>query len=257
MSLSFFELRDEAERAMITAKQTFLSGLTFEYYFNTDKDDFSSSTGVFWRDDLKPKKSSLYINPNDATVQFLISEGLSVTDAWLLVLAHESGHLILNNNCHKVGDNPNYTDAQLKAIGFTADEIKVISPSHKETSVEAYCDCILAQQSIALLGQDQGFQTIEKIAKLRALRSAKLLPFQTDEYATSPILFEISHTKNIPLPTPSQAARFCLKKLEESWRGRSTMALDYLKDRLKKLRKTKQDSTNPSTLNDKNKSKPP
>lgn len=220
MSLLFADLRNSAIEAEKIAKRTFLKGLFFTSQIETDPKS-CIMTSVGWDPEPEDPISLLNVNPNDPMAAFLIFEGVAPIDAWLLVFAHESGHLYLNDQCHKMGLHPKYANSQLKAIGFSDEQIKKTNDSHKETAIEAYCDAILARETILLLGPTIGFEIIQKIAMLREEFSDQLGPFAVDEYATAPALFKIAAEQIIIMP-PKDAAEFCLTTLSNSFKGKMT-----------------------------------
>lgn len=70
---------------------------------------------------------------------------LKIEEGWFLALAHESGHVELNQRCLDARADPAETGNQLAAIGIrTPGTVGLIAECHKESAIEAYCDAKLA-----------------------------------------------------------------------------------------------------------------
>lgn len=170
---SFYPIHEEA-------KKTFLAGYKYALFLDMP------FTGILYNE--KTKKTEMHINPSCPLVDFLKKSGLTHREAWLLSLAHESGHLELNDKCLNSGDSPSSPDSQLLAIGIEADlRQKVNSDFHKETAIEAYCDARLAQEAVKIMG-DKWSTAVGSLAELRALNSKSVGFLKGDEYATAEML---------------------------------------------------------------------
>lgn len=169
---------------------------------------------------------TLDITEDDAIVRMLIREGIDPVTAWLLVIAHEFGHITLNEKCQQRQLDPWKTDDLLLAIDLTPEEIKEIDMTHKFTTIEAYCDAFLAKECKAQFRQEKGFSEgygfviLDKIATFRRKNSKQLGWLEADEYATFPALFQMAQQKK--LMEPEEAARFCLNQLAKSIKGKVT-----------------------------------
>lgn len=132
-------------------------------------------------------------------------------DAWILTLAHEKGHILLNQICFQKGGNPEDTNNQLDAIGINLTEVqkKWIPDFHKESAIEAYCDATV------LMHAEEYFPTqwnliAQEMLKLREQASAQfkrstLNQSYGDEYFCSvPIHNALQNGSSI---TPLQSAQ--------------------------------------------------
>lgn len=228
-----------AQDALILARGTFLKGLECDDEITT-----SQATGVA----VDPESGALvlYINPQTSLAAALAPSVGNWRDAWLLILAHESGHLRLNSICQASGDDPNDPNAQLKAIGIdqTAYSPSSIADFQKETAIEAFCDVCAGLAAVELLGSGWE-EAVKALRDYRARGSASLSFFKGDEYATSPALDEL--IKRNGKIEPAQAARLAfdaslrknssLRKVAVATASRIPEIKKTLRDRLQRWRK--------------------
>lgn len=245
------------------ARQSFLKN--FHFTMNIIDQESTKSTHVEWvkppvlveesLDVLEAETSGSHLNidPNDHMFKYLIAQGIDPIKAWLVIIAHESGHIILNHKCDQRNMNPWDSDSHLEIIGF--DKIGRINETHKETAIEAYCDALMAKECIEQFDKELGFQIIEKIATLRKQTSKQLGFFETDDYATYPALFEMSHNKKIM--DEKDAAKLCLLTLSKSFKGHATKLADQLRLFRESRKKKKTDPTQAEAEAEASHSSPP
>lgn len=171
----------EANEAIRFARGSFLKGVSFDVEIGG-----SRQTGVSF--DPDSGKSFLSIHLEDPLASRLMPTVKSWRDAWILILAHESGHLRLNSICQANGHDPDEPDAQLIAMGIDQNNwSSAMTDSQKESAIESFCDICLAQTAIKFLG-DRWRAPVEALRDQRAKTSRELGFLKSDEYATAPAL---------------------------------------------------------------------
>lgn len=148
--------------ALLVAHQSFFKGLSFIERAT------AGSTGVSI--DPNTEELVLLINPRTTLTAELLPSVGSWRDAWLLILAHESGHLRLNAICQAQGDDPDDPNMQLKAIGIdqNAGGPRTIADFQKETAIESFCDACAGKAAVSLLGAEwrKGVEALRDHRKL-------------------------------------------------------------------------------------------
>lgn len=232
-----------ANEALRLARRSFLKGLRF----NAQVMD-SLPTGVSFNQ--KTKKSFLSINPSDPLATSLFQVVGSWQDAWLLILAHESGHIRLNSICHANGDNPDDPNAQLKAIGIQISSYDsfTIAEFQKETAIESFCDVCLGKTALDTLG-NKWRAAIQALSDYRKNARKNLGFFDGDEYATQPALDKLLESEG--KIEPGTAARFAFEESLSKTSGLKKAAVatasalpklkNNLRDRLKQWRASSTD----------------
>lgn len=170
-------VEDAFFEALGDASNTFLSGVSVQ--FSYDQSRPTQTEGL----------DAVNINFNDSMARTLRPTLASWKEAWLLILAHETGHLRLNSLCEANGEPPAEPDAQLRAIGIdpTSSEFLQAADFQKESAIESFCDACLAKAAINFLGS-RWKMPVETLRDHRANTSRKLGIFKPDEYATQPAL---------------------------------------------------------------------
>lgn len=188
--------------ALEVAHQSFFKGLPFVQRAT------SGATGVSVDPDTD--ELVLLINPHTPLVKELLSSVGNWKDAWLLILAHESGHLRLNSICQAQGSDHEDPDMQLKAMGMdpAAYGGSPIADFQKETAVESFCDACAGLAAKELLGA-QWREGVEALRDHRSRISKSLGLWAGDEYATSPAL-EALLERNGKIE-PAEAARIAFE----------------------------------------------
>lgn len=152
-------------------------------------------------------RSRLDVNKKNPLALALMGAGLSFDESWLLVLAHESGHIELNGRCIQENADPTDPNMQLVAAGLT-NTYQHRRDFHKESAIEAFCDAIFVNQAMEIL-EGRWEVAVKILLKLRDSESARLGFFDGDEYATQPVLRRALASKK-PI-NPKEAAELALK----------------------------------------------
>lgn len=190
-----------AREALNLAKKPFLKGFVFDV-----KPTTAHGTGVNF--DEETNTSTLFINYETSSLELLLPVVGCWRDAWLLILAHESGHLALNSICLKNGENPADPAAQLRAIGLDKEvSIESLADFQKETAIEAFCDVVLAREAKNILSEKWKV-AVGVFRDMREQRSKKIGFFKGDEYATQPALSAFIEQDGCL--TPEEAAKVAL-----------------------------------------------
>ena len=141
--------------------------------------------------------------------------GIEIEDACFLALAHEAGHLELNQLCIDAEANPAQSNAQLSAIGIAAFGFLpkiLIAECHKETAIEAYCDARLVE-AIYKHFPAEANSLVKAVADIR--REDSNLPKRFgDDYRTA-IIFEAIVSQGFPMP-PHEAAKLAFEHSQSS-----------------------------------------
>lgn len=224
------------ETAKRIAAQSFMAGMPFQIERQSNHEiavEFDSLTEI----------NVLHTTASSPFVAEMAKVVGNYQDAWLLTLAHEHGHMVLNQDCHAAGFNPNDTNRQLEAMGIilTSHQQQWIPDFHKESAIEAYCDARLLQ--FAFQAYPQHWKSIAgKLLEIRRSNSERFERNPTlgrygDEYfCATPI--ETVLNQNAALPA-NQAARIALISSMEHTPlhldiiNASLIAMDDLLDRLK------------------------
>ena len=190
-------IKTEFYQALVEAELTFLSGVKKVMTY-----DESLPTGV-------GELNFLNINFNTPLVGVLRPAVKDWKEAWLLVLAHESGHLLLNSICDANGEDPGEQDAQFRAMGISPQDPSIFAAKdfQKETAIESFCDACLAKAAFDLLGTGAR-APILALRTHRALARKSLGLFKADIYATHPALDAMLDSSGAM--KPEDAARVAL-----------------------------------------------
>lgn len=191
-------VEDAFFEALGDASNTFLSGVSVQ--FSYDQSRPTQTEGL----------DAVNINFNDSMARILLPTLASWKEAWLLILAHETGHLHLNSICEANGEPPAEPDAQLRAIGIdpTSSDFLHAADFQKESAIESFCDASLAKAAIDFLGP-RWKMPVETLRDHRAKTSRKIGFFKPDEYATQPALDAILETHG--KIEPGMAAEIALR----------------------------------------------
>lgn len=196
------------EKALKKAAESFLS-LPIRPVYKT-----SYSLAV--RYNSRQNRHEIHTNLNCEFVGNLQSQsGLPMEDCWFLALAHEAGHIELNQRCIDAQSDPADPNAQLRAIGLPLKGIKdllLIAQCHKESAIEAYCDAKMAQAVFDFF-PDQSLRLLEIIASIRQSESEKPKRFG-DDYFTYPALAK-ALSDGAPID-PRQAASLAFMRSRQS-----------------------------------------
>ena len=160
------------------------------FYF--DPNSLSKQTGVEWDED--EKKSVLSVDFNNEIAEWLFNSNFEEGDracpekraenAWRLVLAHEKGHILMNQKCWSSRLNQDSENDRGKALGI---ERKGLIASrldfHVRAAEEALCDTMMLQEAQKMFGD--GWKEVGKVlSKIRHAYSGRL-PFHVgDRYST-------------------------------------------------------------------------
>lgn len=172
------EVINGATEALRIAHASFFLGLDFD-------EDFPSHAGTGVSFDAENGRSTLSVNFKNPIANSMRTIVGNWTEAWILILAHESGHLQLNAICKANGEDPSDPNAQLRAMGIDPDSeaYRGVIDFQKETAIEAFCDACLAMAAKNFLGPNWK-ASIELLREQRASKSKALGFFEDDEYAT-------------------------------------------------------------------------
>lgn len=162
-----------------------------------------SATGV--RAGRQSVSSLLQVNKDDLLATAMNEAGFSLEESWLLTLAHESGHIELNARCIQLRIDPSDPNMQLQAMGLP--DVKNKADYHKESAIESFCDAILVNHAIDMLGSRWEI-AVRALLKLRDEEASKVKIFSGDGYATQPILKLALETKT--KLDPQNAAQIAL-----------------------------------------------
>lgn len=135
---------------------------------------------------------------------------ISVEDACFLALAHEAGHVELNQRCVNGGIDPADSHNQLSVIGITLSggfSKHLVAECHKETAIEAYCDARLAE-AVHKYFPNMASTLIKAVAEIRKEESALPQRFG-DDYRTA-LIFEAIADSGVPM-SPQDAATFAFE----------------------------------------------
>ena len=141
--------------------------------------------------------------------------GIQIEDACFLALAHEAGHLELNQRCIDAESKPAQSNTQLSAIGISAFGFFpkiLIAECHKETAIEAYCDAKLAE-AVHIHFPAISDTILQAIADIRKEDSALPKRFG-DDYKTA-IIFETVLAQGSPI-LPAEAAKLAFEHSKSS-----------------------------------------
>lgn len=186
--------------------------------------------------------------------------GIQIEDACFLALAHEAGHLELNQFCIDAKSKPAQSNAQLSAIGITAFGFLpkiLIAECHKETAIEAYCDAKLAE-AIHKHFPAKANSLVKAVADIR--REDSNLPKRFgDDYSTAIVLDAVA-SQGFPMP-PVEASKLAFEHSKSSMGHTENIwltlkrplfsdipkSLNNLQDKLRSFRnKTSSDNKPPS-----------
>jgi hypothetical protein len=224
------------EAAKGIATLTFMAGMPFQIERNT----LYESSVEF---DSLTKSNVLHTTASSPFVSSMAEVFGNYQDAWLLTLAHEYGHMQLNQMCVNASANPANPNDQVAAMGIklTETQRKWLPNFHKESAIEAYCDASLLEY--AKNNYPNHWNDIaNKLLEIRNLNSVqfKRIPEQGrygDEYFCSqPIRTSIQQRKIL---TKSDAAKLALQSSIENTPlpmdiiNASHIAIDDLAERLK------------------------
>lgn len=163
----------------------------------------SQVTGV--RAGRQSVSSLLQVNKDDLLATAMNDAGFSLEESWLLTLAHESGHIELNARCIQLRMDPSDPNMQLQAMGLH--DVKNKADFHKESAIESFCDAILVNHAMDMLGSRWEI-AVRALLKLRDEETLKVKVFSGDGYATQPILRLALETK--ARLDPEKAAQMAL-----------------------------------------------
>lgn len=228
------EIAFESAKAIATA--TFMKGLPIQIERNTSREcsvEFDSLT----------KSHVLHTKASSAFVVSIAEIFGNYQDAWLLTLAHENGHMRLNQICADAGAEPSNSNNQTDAMGISLNESqqKWIPDFHKESAIEAYCDACLLQYA----AKQYPNQWTDIATKLLAIRDSNSSCFKRspnearygDEYFCSDPIRTALKIKAPILPTDAAKVAFTASirntSLPLDMINASHVAIDDLIDRLK------------------------
>lgn len=140
---------------------------------------------------------------------------ISTEDACFLALAHESGHIELNQRCVDEGVDPDYCNHQFSAIGIPLKSFKskhFTAACHKETAIEAYCDAKLAE-AIHKHFPAKANSLVKAVADIRHEDSNRPKRFG-DDYKTAIVLDTVA-SQGFPIP-PHKAAKLAFDHSQSS-----------------------------------------
>ena len=178
---------------------TFLMG---SYPHNINTKGFATGVICSPRD----TESQLMLSKANPVALALMGVGLTFDEAWLLVMAHEAGHIELNGRCIEQNKDPTDPNNQIDVIGLHS-RYQRKEDFHKESAIEAFCDAFFVNQAMETLG-DGWEVAVATLLMFRNSESARLGLFEGDEYATQPVLMLALATKQ--QLNPVEAAEIAL-----------------------------------------------
>lgn len=124
---------------------------------------------------------------------------------FLLMMAHEKGHIIVNNRCMASNSDPKSKAARAEALGLSMENgFKSGLDVHVHTAEEAYCDMLLLHKAKELYPSH--FMEVAKVfSTIRKQHSVGLPLFKGDGYRTWPALDKA--VSDGTLPSPAEAAQ--------------------------------------------------
>ncbi len=144
-------------------------------------------------------------------------------NAWRLVLAHEKGHILMDQKCRKAGMNPDSENDRATVLGIQRNGlIAGRLDFHVRAAEEALCDTMMLQEAQKMFGAN--WKEVGKVLSRIRHAYSERLPFHVgDRYSTWTAIDRMLEDGEIM--DPFQAAQFAYEKSVEATGIRKSLAI--------------------------------
>ncbi len=196
------------------------------FYF--DANAIGRRTGVVWDEDSD--MSALSVVFNNEVAEWLFNSNFEegarahpekrAENAWRLVLAHEKGHILMDQKCRKAGMNPDSENDRATVLGIQRNGlIAGRLDFHVRAAEEALCDTMMLQEAQKMFGAN--WKEVGKVLSRIRHAYSERLPFHVgDRYSTWTAIDRMLEEGKIM--DPFEAARIAYgKSVEATGLGKS------------------------------------